>query len=422
MAKQSESRIHPHHPTGISNISLGVFPSSSTRSMMLLWLLFQIIPITARLSSPGIIEENHTHGHIHHNHWVPMQSSFLEKVYTSYDACILRQQGNCLPPSNELEKKCSGFYPKDVEARNNYLSDTSISFPRSLYEIPASYSEEHNFSQLIRITDLLVSLNASNTTLALWGDSVTRDSILSLICIVGIENMFDVILDPPNIMTSGGDFIFQKLNIIFLHPTTKQSITTRVFFYQEKGTRNKDLSALKLLTAISKDAPNSHFLFVLNCGLHFDGYSHMAKRLESLLSFAKQHLLPLGNMSSTNKILYRETSTQHFNHSSGYYDATISPSTIKDDTNYSSFMCVPSQRTSNYSYDYRHHAERDVLLQMKVKDTDIIHFRDLSTVISTLHRFFSYAQTAAAVITTIPARKVYDITAKIALIFHTFLI
>ena len=309
-----------------------------------------------------------------HTSWLTVRPEFLEKVYTPYDACILNRKGNCPAPSSDLEKRCSGFYSANPTARE-FFATTSKPFPSSLYEIPSTYSGEHDFVKLIRITELLIALNQSNSIMALWGDSVTRDSILSLICIVGIENNFQgVEVDPPNIIADGGYFKFQRILITFRNPTINEIVTSRIFFYQEKGTLNLskyDAVALQLLTAMSRQIPNSNFLFVLNCGLHLGNYSAMSRRLESLFLFARKKLMRLGKTPWLNQLKYRETSTQHYDNNLGYFTENI----LSQDHD---VICTPSQPIVEYSVDYRHLAEKNVLTKMNIVDADVIRFRELS--------------------------------------------
>lgn len=307
----------------------------------------------------------------------------LTKLYSLYDACILQHQGDCPSPAAGLEEQCSGFYSRD-ESLREIFTNKSTSFPQSLYQIPSSHDAQY-LPKLSRITDLLIALNESNMMLAMWGDSVMRDSVMSLICIVGIENKFQgVTVNPPDIISRGGSSMFLRPQISFVHPTTATEVSVTVFMYQEKGTKDfqrKNAYAEMLLAAEAKRVPNMSFLFVLNTGLHVSGYDSLAKRIETLLVFAQRRLMQLGKNCTRNVMLFRETSTQHYDHQAGYFTADL-------DRAASEVMCVSSPSRSllgDASADYRHRAEEDMFSKLKIKESQVVRFRELSMHFGDIH-------------------------------------
>mmetsp|Transcript_1680 Transcript_1680/g.3126 ORF Transcript_1680/g.3126 Transcript_1680/m.3126 type:complete len:387 (+) Transcript_1680:210-1370(+) len=351
-------------------------------------LFFFLLVVIATVSSAAVLNSDHK-SHL----WTPIEpSNDINQLYTKYDACILKHQGECIPPTLDLEAQCSGFLPRDKVLRDMYANvDSPMSFPKSLYEIPTEYTSRQNFSKITRFSQLLTALNESNMMIALWGDSVMRDSVLSLVCIVAIENNFqDVSVFPPDFLSQGGDFTFHRPNIIFTSSQTGKELSIPIFMYQQKSSQNfmrKDAYAVSMLTAEARKFPNSSFVFVLNAGLHFTRRRDLADRLEKMLLLAKNRLMLLGKSPINNRLLYRETSTQHYNLSSGYYSSV----TVTDENT----ICVPTSNVQNKTTDFRHFAEKTVLQKLKL-NARVVKFRDLSSHYADVHPASAFFKTAVS--------------------------
>ena len=171
------------------------------------------------------------------------------------------------------------------------------------------------------------------------------------------------------------EFSFLLIDITFYHSPSKSNVTAKIFFCQqrERGSdkvlKYKDLYAWQLLNKVVRYFPSSSFVFVINCGLHMQTYNEMSKRLGHLLKFAKTKLLSLGKYSEKNKLIYRESSAQHFNNTAGYF--------VTGSKNSDSAVCVPHHDNISLGseYDFRKKAERDVLSKLNIT---LVPFRKLT--------------------------------------------
>ena len=318
--------------------------------------------------------------------WVNASANILSQIYTKHDHCIitsaLHSRGSdfksdtntfettCSQPDNIIEKRCSTF--ASYAYHQNTLGDNFI--PESMTQVLSNLSSRYPY--INRITDLLIQLNESNRALVLVGDSITRNSIESLFCILQIENSFSsrVTITPPlekvlyNAIHYTISFPRATLHLLYFsiwHPFQPGKGGTTTAFHGE----------LQHLL-FNKKYPNLGAVVVFNIGIHERGQKRMTKNLIEMFSFMKDILIPTTSNRNVS-FLYRESSVQHYDNPAGTYNINTAKKWHSGEL--SSPICQPwLLGDADNAKDWRYHAEQSALKSSEFISQNIIFFRDLS--------------------------------------------
>mmetsp|Transcript_32301 Transcript_32301/g.60196 ORF Transcript_32301/g.60196 Transcript_32301/m.60196 type:complete len:404 (-) Transcript_32301:126-1337(-) len=293
--------------------------------------------------------------------WTNATLPFLKKVFSQpdYSAFLyyagLVSKKDLVKPATPLETLCSTIYAQ---------AKSGLDIPPSTHHLPVDVASSDAATQsLTRITDLLLAFNESNRVLVLIGDSISRNSLEALECIINIESGFkgQVETVPPLLQSPKVAFGAIYYEFRFRHSARQNPVTFRLFsmgMWQRLKESNYDwfVSESKMhVFSHEHHAEDVQALFVFNVGLHEDQENYETT-LRRVFDHAHRNLLSLGQNPFKNKFLYRETSAQHFNKSAGYYDKSA-VSTWKAKNPGKKYTCLPSATTDNAKRDWRHRAE-----------------------------------------------------------------
>lgn len=206
------------------------------------------------------------------------------------------------------------------------------------------------------------------------GDSITRNSLEALECILNIESGFgSVQTTPPLLLNKKLAFGANFYEFHFPHPVSKEVITLKLFYlaiWEKFKTNNVGwiTSEVKghVFSRLHQEI-DLQALFVLNIGLHEKSEREYSSKLFQLFQYVKSTLLPMGMNSSRNNFVFRETSAQHFDWPAGYYPPNLmlkvknNTATNMQKKKKKSYQCVPSALTDNSAHDWRHRAEEQAM-------------------------------------------------------------
>lgn len=209
------------------------------------------------------------------------------------------------------------------------------------------------------------------------GDSMSRNSLLALDCILNIENGFgNVDIQPPLLMSKkigwgATNYVFQ-----FPHPVTKETVTFRLFYMAvweafksgQVGWYDKELSS-----KVFSRADDVQLLIAFNIGMHERNKNSYSKNLKDMFSYANSTLLKMGKNPTKNKFIYRETTAQHYNRSAGYYDLAAMKKAKYGRGVGKRYICVSSASTDSAKDDWRYQAETHALRDA-FDNTQHVHF------------------------------------------------
>lgn len=248
----------------------------------------------------------------------------------------------------------------------------------------------------------------------LIGDSITRNSIDALECILSIEQSRSgrsgaqsgemISISPPveKILYGGTKYTLTlSLPTPTLTPTDKtnpnkapQTVTVHVLYFAvwtpyANGAGNMYLKEAKRL--LKHHDPTTGIVFVFNIGMHEKYEPTQTKHVTDMIRFAQKEIIPMRQRQ--NLFLYRESSAQHYNSTAGYFNfkqsAAWKSKTLPLPT------CVPYSLVANDANDWRYNGEQQAIKQTQFPPSDIIFFRQYSRHYFDMHSsspFFKSAQ------------------------------
>lgn len=360
------------------------------------YLTFSLVCATIALSAP------------HDNPWMDSSdSNFMSKLYTTYDNCIIHSifdnnnhsgsgKESCPIPTNDADKRCSAFgaYQDLTTKRDQKIMSIPTSMKRTIPNLPV------NFPHIMRISDLLIRLNQSNRALVLMGDSITRNSIEALMCILHLELSPSVVkISPPleKILYNG---IHYKISI----PSDPQNQTPNSVwtinlvyfsiwhsFQPGRGGTTTSFHGELYRYIFNKKYPGTGALIVFNIGMHERGQHMMTKNLNEMFSFARDVLAPTPERNVT--FLYRESSVQHYDEPAGMYNRNKAKKWHTGDL--PTPTCRPWSVNDTDAQDWRFRAEQSALKTSHFKFKRIIKFREFSKYFWDVHAASPFFKTIA---------------------------
>jgi hypothetical protein len=354
-------------------------------AMLFVLLLYTVYTALAAssVSSSGTIE------------WINATSDVLSTLYTTYDHCVitasLRSHSSvfgkhanetlpspCTLSDNEVEKQCSTFANFQNTAFNVHI-------PESMTHVVPHLMT--SYPHLRHISHLLLHLNQSNRALVLIGDSITRNSIEALLCILQMENYpSPVTITPP----------LDKILYNTIHYTISLPFATIHLLYNsiwhsfqpgKGGTTTTFYGELQRFI-FNKQYPDMGALVVFNIGMHERGQNMMTKNLIEMFTFARETLIPTPNRNVS--FLYREASVQHYPDSpAGLFNRNKAKQWHTGEV--PSPICAAWRQPNDLTaagQNWRHRAEQSAIEQSQwegARRIIIIPFRDLSAHFWDLH-------------------------------------
>jgi hypothetical protein len=307
--------------------------------------------------------------------WVNASQMFLQQIYTAHDYCVLTNPDpmtNCKrkASSNAVENECSSLTKKDRIRQ--------LSFPQSMYHIPKEFADNEESSlPLTKLTDMFISLNRTNRVLMLIGDSITRNSIESLECLLSIEQRTSdkITISPPvfKVLWGATKYTISLSNSKTLH----QIVTVNVLYFAvwtQYGNGAGDMYLNEALRLLKHHDPTTGIVFVFNIGMHEKHEPTQTKHVTDMIQFAKKKILPMTNRN--NLFLYREASAQHYNSTAGYFNFrhSLAWKTKKKPLP----TCVPYSEVENDTNDWRYKGEQGAFKSTHFDNKNVIPFRKIS--------------------------------------------
>ena len=311
--------------------------------------------------------------------WINATEAELSQLYTPYDKCVLlsamksragtgtlNMSTKCTLSGNNLERRCSTFaHLHNTPALGNQL-------PQSMTHVLSDMS--HNYPYMFRVTDLLKKFNQSNRVLVLIGDSVTRNSIESLMCILQKESdplTVSIVPRLEKILYNAVHYTISllefEINIIYhsiWHPYQRGIGGTTTAF---KG----DFHRL-FYRKYKSDSVGA--LLVFNIGMHERGFRSMTKNLVEMFNFITDEIIPSTSRNLT--FLFRESSIQHYNSKAGVFNHNTAKKWRSGEL--PSPICKPWTVSDEDDMDWRYKSEQMALPKSKKGMCDVVSFREMS--------------------------------------------
>ena len=167
--------------------------------------------------------------------WSKADDFFIEHSFTPFDYCVLSslnrsQNGwdHCPAPQNQAEAMCSILH-----SRMHNMASLLPIFPHTLLDIPSEFESRSKYHSLLTLSQRFSQFNTSNRILVLIGDSITRNTIEALLCILQREhNYHNVSLTPSlydyNKIHKKGGKLYQ---FSFPNSVTDSMITVNMFYF-----------------------------------------------------------------------------------------------------------------------------------------------------------------------------------------------
>ena len=283
--------------------------------------------------------------------WGNASKKFIRHVYTSHDYCVLTSKEpitQCkFHPTNKVEQFCSALTKVEL-LRNQRL------LPQSMYQLPKPYLVNDTAAEaLTKLKDLFIALNRTNQAIMLIGDSITRNSIEALRCILSIETGHLVEIHPPISKILWGA---TRYTVTLYDTVRKENVTITVIYFTVWGQYINGSGDMyrKEAKRLLKHDRSVDIVFVFNIGAHEKYEPTQKKHVIDIIKYARKHLLGLQNRS--NLFLYRESSAQHFNSTAGYYNPKQAKKWKKNQLPLPT--CVPYDTVANDMNDWRYNGEK----------------------------------------------------------------
>ena len=323
--------------------------------------------------------------------WVNASHSFLQQIYTKHDYCVLTNPDpltNCKKKvSNHVENKCSALTKQD---RIRQLSHV---FPQSMYHLPKEYAKNNESAlSLTKLTDMFIALNRTNRVLMLIGDSITRNSLEALECLLSIEQRSGIV----NIAPSVGKVLWganrYTISLANAHTLFEMVSVSILYFavWTPYGNGAGELYLKEAQRLMKHDNPATGIVFVFNIGMHEKHEPTQTKHVSDMLSFAQKKIIPM--TSRRNLFLYRESSAQHYNSTAGYFNAKQSLAWKAKKLPLPT--CVPYNTVENDVNDWRYNGEQEAFKIKQFDKNNVIPFRQLSRHYFDVHSSSPYFKTA----------------------------
>ena len=302
--------------------------------------------------------------------WVNATYSYLQRVYTKHDYCVMTSADplSCtVEYNNEVEEKCSSLM------NQNRVKHRSHMFPQSMYHIPQEFNNENGLSDLTSLTDMLIKLNQSNRVIMLIGDSISRNSIEALECILSIESGKMVTISPPVVKVLWGGTRYT----ITVSSSNNQSVNIQILYFAVWTPYANGAGKLYMKEArrmLKHQDPTIGIVFVFNIGMHERHEPTQRIHVADMIQFARKKLLQMENR--TNMFLYRESSAQHYNSTAGYFN--FKHSAAWKSKKMPLPTCVPYDMVKNDENDWRYKGEQGAFDLTKFNRNNVIPFRKIS--------------------------------------------
>jgi hypothetical protein len=293
-----------------------------------------------------------------------LSPTLIEKLYTPYDSCVLL---------NGLHhKKCLNIQKNSCDVLS---SQAVVSIPNTLYYALSLHGEKQVY---LPLKDQLRKLANSSKTLLLIGDSIMKDNLAGLFCLLKRENSH---------FTKGSS-----------NPNISKHVVTYPIVLNSSDPFSLPLLGYLGWGRIKVNWDNSvpilkypkQYVVLVNSGLHEGSY--FGDRLARVFRYWT-------NRSDVYSVFYTETSLQHYAQDTrsgkrkycGYFP-DIRPYSIRD---YPYFECVPHNMSDcPVDMDYRLQSEHDALQDADRKyhngqyriPVHRIRFRDFSGIYYDMHR------------------------------------
>lgn len=320
--------------------------------------------------------------------WVNASWDFLTKLYTNHDTCFMKAalsytHAQCpIPVKGSLEARCSAFSIYSGEATQAY-GDNNVSFPASMTQVISGITEM--YPHITQISDLLMGINQSNRALVLIGDSITRNSIEALMCILQLElSPQFVSISPP--LTK---VLYNAVHYTITIPkATVHLVYNSIWhpFQSGKGGTTTFIHGELSRYIFNKRYPTMGALVVFNIGIHERGQKMMTKSLNEMFTYARTTLLS-DHPERKITFLYRESSVQHYPEPGGLYNRNKAKKWQTGEVPSPVCSAQPAGYTNtaprfndnaHHELDWRYRAEINSYKTSKFDMTNIIFFRDFS--------------------------------------------
>eukprot|EP01041_Mallomonas_annulata_P012057 gene12057-25268_t len=243
--------------------------------------------------------------------WMTIKDKELQRWYDPMDYCILKSRN--FTGCHDLHYKTSPYFFRD-ECFATWKCQYT---PRILYTRPMGFSIKNRMTNRNNILNFLIHLNQTNRHLVLFGDSITRQSMEALLCI--LLKLDRRITSKP--ISPGFDYDYAHFNIYI--PNRNQTLAQPHIHHLHhiissvhhiKINRQINIQDLHqfVYTKVEEIVHNtSGVVMISNWGLHEPTPKNYNKLLNNLFSWAQSD--KFGDLpTKNNSFFYRETSTQHF--------------------------------------------------------------------------------------------------------------
>ena len=305
--------------------------------------------------------------------WKNASRAFLQQVYTKHDFCVLTKQDpmtSCKRMKTDVESTCS------ILTNQKLIHGHMHQLPKSMYHLPAMFADiEPSKHPLTSLVDMFIMLNRTNKALMLIGDSISRQSIEALECILSIEKRSEMVtIDPPVTKVLWGA---TKYTIsLSSAETNHEPVTVSILYFAvwNQYGNGAEVMFRKEAKRLLKHNPTTSIIFVFNIGMHEKYEASQHKHVYDILTNGKKEVLSMKNRS--NLVLYRESSAQHYNSTAGYFNQKQSEKWKTKKLPLPT--CVPYEMVKNDINDWRYNGEQSAIKYSRFDYKDIIPFRDLS--------------------------------------------
>lgn len=379
--------------SGTSGLEL-MFTITSSIRMLINWILFFVFVSSLLLliiwdlktvqTLSAIIHDDHA------DFWVTLNTSEMSSWYTPMDLCILQSNSTIIDIETFKEENCSEYVDTEIPFHLQRFCSIGTSLGK---QCPLPLSTRSYFAK--RLNDpfsgrsekskpldvALMKLAAKRQALVFIGDGLTKQNQIALICEIHRTSS-----TPVNIY---GDFY--GTNITIEWPENDLSIDIHYFYVRTlRNFANKN-KALPISNTGSSANNNSNtspttpmlkerfqslldtytgLVVIANVGAWYNTRDKFRNDIAPFLRW-------LGDIGKDNLIFFRETASQHWNHTNNGYFANDGSSTYGE--------CVPLA-DSTPELDWRNYdVEKYIENQQLQNVIHIIKFRDITSPLFDMH-------------------------------------
>lgn len=282
--------------------------------------------------------------------WIPLSQSEALNYYTAHEVCSLTHQIGCDDEPGALQD-CS-IHEWGVISTGRPCSNNQGSFMR--HESTQPWPHSKMLADLIR----LMRRQGSNT-LFLVGDSITSQHFSDAVCSSRragfqikrykkqktyefIDDGFEILPQLVPLDEDEQKAIEKEYTMNSVSPPFFQVLLI-AYCRDEPTLEQVEETVTKLLS--DEDLVRGKATFIINTGLHFATFG--SEIYEKYLTSFLEYFLKLAK--DDHVVIFRETSAQHFQTSTGAYDKSIKKKALEDDVTLVSPISLVAERAGIFS-------------------------------------------------------------------------